>query len=89
MALLSPTLSHSKMKLLLLSILPSALQAFAPPVSSRQQSNLQMFTGIIEEMGQVISLQTKDDVQLWDGTKGRGTELVVGGDVVLDGAYLG
>jgi riboflavin synthase len=48
-----------------------------------------MFTGIIEEMGEVISLETKDDLQLWDGTKGRGTEMVVRGDVVLDGAYLG
>jgi riboflavin synthase alpha subunit len=48
-----------------------------------------MFTGIIEEMGEVISLETKDDIQLWDGTKGRGTEMVLRGDVVLDGAYLG
>jgi len=48
-----------------------------------------MFTGIVEEMGEVVSLETKDDIQLWDGTKGKGTELVVRGDVVLDGAYLG
>lgn len=48
-----------------------------------------MFTGIVEEMGQVISIETKNDIQLWDGSKGKGTELVVKGDVVLDGAYLG
>ena len=48
-----------------------------------------MFTGIIEEMGQVISLETKDDIQLWDGTTGAGTEMVVRGDIVLEGAYLG
>ena len=48
-----------------------------------------MFTGIIEEMGQVLSLETKNDMTLWDGTKGKGTEMVVKGDVVLEGAYLG
>lgn len=48
-----------------------------------------MFTGIVEEMGTVVDLQTKDDMVLWDGSKGSGTELTVQGDVVLDGAYLG
>jgi len=48
-----------------------------------------MFTGIIEEMGDVISLETKDDMTLWDGSKGSGTEMVIGGGVVMDGAYLG
>jgi riboflavin synthase len=49
-----------------------------------------MFTGIVEEMGTVIELRERDDMVLWDGTTtGRGTEMVVHGDVVLDGAYLG
>lgn len=48
-----------------------------------------MFTGIVEEMGEVVSLETKDDIPLWDGTVGHGTEMVVQGDVVLEGAYLG
>lgn len=48
-----------------------------------------MFTGIIEEMGNVVSLEQRDDMTLWDGTKGSGTELVVKGGVVMDGAYLG
>jgi len=48
-----------------------------------------MFTGIIEEMGEVISLETRDDMTLWDGSKGKGTEMVLKGDIVLDGAYLG
>eukprot|EP00804_Cyclotella_cryptica_P028002 CCRYP_003868-RA/>CCRYP_003868-RA protein AED:0.07 eAED:0.07 QI:238/1/1/1/1/1/3/208/406 len=52
-------------------------------------SSSQMFTGIVEEMGEVVSLETKDDIRLWDGTVGRGTEMVVRGDVVLEGAYLG
>lgn len=48
-----------------------------------------MFTGIIEEMGTVVSLEQRDDMTLWDGTTGSGTELVVKGDVAMDGAYLG
>uniref|UniRef100_A0A6T6GBW6 Riboflavin synthase n=1 Tax=Craspedostauros australis TaxID=1486917 RepID=A0A6T6GBW6_9STRA len=48
-----------------------------------------MFTGIVEEMGSVVSLEERDDMMLWDGTKGKGTELTVKGEVVMDGAYLG
>jgi riboflavin synthase len=48
-----------------------------------------MFTGIVEEMGEVISLQENDDMELWDGSKGRGTSLKIRADVVLEGAYLG
>jgi hypothetical protein len=70
-----------------------AIQAFTPPIaathSHRSSTQKRMFTGIVEEMGQVISIETKNDIQLWDGSKGKGTELVVKGDVVLDGAYLG
>mmetsp|Transcript_21103 Transcript_21103/g.44002 ORF Transcript_21103/g.44002 Transcript_21103/m.44002 type:complete len:359 (-) Transcript_21103:162-1238(-) len=58
-------------------------------ISSASPSSRQMFTGIIEEMGDVISLETKDDMTLWDGSKGSGTEMVIGGGVVMDGAYLG
>jgi len=48
-----------------------------------------MFTGIIEEMGTVKSLEKRDDMLLWDGSIGSGTELTIEGDIVLDGAYLG
>jgi riboflavin synthase alpha subunit len=48
-----------------------------------------MFTGIVEEMGEVISLQEKEDMELWDGSKGKGTSLTIRADVVLEGAYLG
>ena len=48
-----------------------------------------MFTGIVEEMGTVMNLEQRDDMILWDGTKGKGTELTVQGDVVMEGAYLG
>lgn len=52
-------------------------------------SSLEMFTGIVEEMGEVLSLTTKSDMTLWDGSQGLGTEMVIKGRVVLDGAYLG
>jgi len=48
-----------------------------------------MFTGIVEEMGEVVTLETKDDMTLWDGSKGSGTEMTIKGDVVMVGAYLG
>ena len=60
-------------------------------VSQKEPSLLRrdMFTGIIEEVGTVIALEQRDDMILWDGSKGKGTELTVQGDVVLEGAYLG
>lgn len=50
---------------------------------------LSMFTGIVEEIGTVVNLEQRDDMILWDGSKGQGTELTVRGEVVMDGAYLG
>lgn len=87
---------------LLSSLLPRGSNGFAPSSSSRivgsgsiisssspSKVTRHMFTGIIEEMGEVISLETRDDMTLWDGSKGKGTEMVLKGDIVLDGAYLG
>lgn len=49
-----------------------------------------MFTGIIEEMGSVVKLETRDDMIMWDGTTGTGTELTLTScPTSLDGAYLG
>jgi len=50
-----------------------------------------MFTGIIEEMGTVVSLTSRPDLPLWDGTLGEGTELVIHSNdgIVLQDAYLG
>lgn len=50
---------------------------------------LAMFTGIVEEMGTVVNMEERNDMTLWDGSKGKGTELTVRGNVVMDGAYLG
>lgn len=66
------------------------LSSHAPTTATTSVATaLNMFTGIIEEMGSVVSLEQRDDMTLWDGTTGSGTELVVKGDVVMDGAYLG
>ncbi|KAL3811279.1 hypothetical protein ACHAXA_009279 [Cyclostephanos tholiformis] len=48
-----------------------------------------MFTGIIEEVGEIVSYETRDDMVLWDGSIGSGTEMVIRGKVVMDGAYPG
>lgn len=50
-----------------------------------------MFTGIIEEMGTVVSLNSRTDLPLWDGTLGEGTELIIHSNdgIVLQDAYLG
>ena len=66
---------------------------FAPVLSGNRNVHSitarKMFTGIVEEMGTVVTLEERDDMTLWDGSKGKGTELTVKGGVVLDGAYLG
>lgn len=48
-----------------------------------------MFTGIVEEMGTVVNFEQRDDMTMWDGTTGSGTELTVQGDVIMQDAYLG
>ena len=68
---------------------PAATRSTGINSSSSSRTQRDMFTGIVEEMGTVVSMEERDDMTLWDGTKGKGTELVVQGDVVMDGAYLG
>lgn len=48
-----------------------------------------MFTGIIEEIGTVVSMAQRSDLLLWNGETGEGWELVVQVSVALEGAYLG
>uniref|UniRef100_A0AAV1THN9 Riboflavin synthase n=1 Tax=Peronospora matthiolae TaxID=2874970 RepID=A0AAV1THN9_9STRA len=48
-----------------------------------------MFTGIIEEIGTVVSMQERQDLLLWNGERGTGFELVVAVTVALEGAYEG
>lgn len=48
-----------------------------------------MFTGIIEEIGTVVSMQERHDLLLWNGEHGTGFELVVRVTIAQEGAYLG
>jgi len=60
------------------------------PIHSHKSWNQHyMFTGIVEEMGTVMAVHDRDDMTLWDGSKGKGTEMDIQGDIVLQGAYLG
>ena len=76
--------------LLLASLLPFSW-GFVPAGTTghRRETSRGMFTGIVEEMGTVVSLEDRDDMTLWDGTKGSGTELAVQGKTCMEGAYLG
>jgi hypothetical protein len=48
-----------------------------------------MFTGIVEEIGTVVSMQERDDLLLWNGERGKGWELIIKVQIALEGAYLG
>ena len=48
-----------------------------------------VFTGIIEEIGRVVSLTRSAEIVLWDGSTGEGWVLTVACKVALEGAYLG
>mmetsp|Transcript_81426 Transcript_81426/g.143774 ORF Transcript_81426/g.143774 Transcript_81426/m.143774 type:complete len:243 (-) Transcript_81426:191-919(-) len=48
-----------------------------------------VFTGIVEEMGTVVSVTRKADLEMWDGSKSEGFVLRIRCKVALDGAYLG
>ena len=74
--------------LVLLALLPCA-SPFQHRQTTRQCTRQNVFSGIIEEMGTVVSLQTDKEMLLWDGTTGEGTELIVDGPVASDGAYIG
>lgn len=48
-----------------------------------------MFTGIVEEMGTVIYMEERDDLVLWDKTKGKGWVLRVEAGKTLEGCTIG
>ena len=78
------------MRFLIRALLLPFVAGFLPLRQQHSSSTARaMFTGIVEEMGTVVSLEERDDMILWDGTKGKGTEFAVKGKIVLEGAYLG
>ena len=48
-----------------------------------------MFTGIIEEIGLILSMKEMKEMKLWNGNSGVGYELVVKCNVCLKNAYNG
>lgn len=75
-----------------LSLTVETCKSFTPSVMRKRRTTpsvRRMFTGIVEEMGTVVDLEELDDMVLWDGSKGKGTELTVKGPVAMEGAYLG
>lgn len=91
LALAVSLLSASTYAFAPMSFRPSTAATFVATTAgwSSQKTMLGMFTGIVEEMGTVVNMDDRSDMTLWDGSTGRGTELTVRGDVVMDGAYLG
>jgi hypothetical protein len=97
------TMTRTSFSALAITLLSASTYAFAPSslrpaaamvattAAGLSSSNmaLGMFTGIVEEMGTVVNFQDRNDMTLWDGSIGRGTELTVRGNVVMEGAYLG
>ena len=69
--------------------LPSAAPFQHHQTARHHMTRQNVFSGIVEEMGTVVSLQTDKEMLLWDGTTGEGTELIVDGPVASDGAYIG
>ncbi|CAE7536304.1 rib5 [Symbiodinium natans] len=48
-----------------------------------------VFTGIVEEMGTVLSVERKANLEMWDGSKSEGFVLRIKCKVALEGAYIG
>lgn len=48
-----------------------------------------VFTGIVEEMGTVISVEKKAGLEMWDGSKSEGFVLRIKCKIALDAAYIG
>lgn len=61
-------------------------------VESRRSIRLpprQVFSGIVEEIGSIVSLCENPSMTLWDGSVSEGTEMIVCGKVALKDAYIG
>ena len=57
-------------RLLVLLALPSAAPFQYHRNTNHQLTKRNVFSGIVEEMGTVVSLQTDKEMLLWDGTMG-------------------
>jgi riboflavin synthase len=48
-----------------------------------------VFTGIVEEMGEVLAVERKAELVMWDGSKSEGFVLRIKCTVCLEAAYIG
>jgi len=48
-----------------------------------------VFTGIVEEMGEVVCVDRKADLVMWDGSRSEGFVLRIRGKITLEGMYIG
>ena len=52
-------------------------------------SQKNMFSGIVEEMGIVNELLNDEEVEMWDGTLGKGTKLKIKTNTAFEDSYIG
>lgn len=48
-----------------------------------------MFSGIVEDIGEVLSLSVNKEMKMWDGSIAEGVELTVRSQKALEDAYIG
>ena len=56
---------------------PIDTRQFMPSYLHSSPSRREVFSGIIEEMGTVKSIELKDEMEMWDGSKASGYELTI------------
>lgn len=61
----------------------------AYPPNQRSAMRRFVFSGIVEEMGTVVSVSQSEEMVLWDGSTGEGHEMTIRGKVALLDAYIG
>ena len=59
------------------------------PTRPRVSTMRDMFSGIVEEIGEITLVEAKKEMKLWDGSLAEGYELVIKGTKILEDAYIG
>jgi len=84
---------HRFVLLLFLSILSSPFAFYIRNIGKWRPYGIKhmrmMFSGIVEEMGVVESINKKKDMVTWDGSVSEGFELIVQAKIALEDAYIG
>jgi riboflavin synthase alpha subunit len=59
------------------------------PLAAAYDGFTQVFSGIVEEQGTIVSVAEVDDLKMWDGTVGKGYVLKVEATVVMKTCEMG